>query len=434
MRTCLLIFGILILSSIVAGCISEEISEEEPDVNVTVGVSKLLKEMLKKLSEQDELSINVTHSEESDIEITPHPEITHTPYPEVTYYIPYFEKPSVEVTYYSPYPLAFYKVFYNQNQPDITVKVTNNGLETMTVKVTSEYQGYSEPAYTTVEVAPGETVTINQTIPLLDWMVEQIDTKTKFSLHYRVEYSYGDGWSVADEQTVMVDVYPMDTMVWGMWDSEGGWIPLHDYIAVFVTPKSYAVRELLSIAKEYVRDEYDGRYSLYGLYRELPGYQCEYCLSENDWRMHTALQVKAIYNALKYYYGVSYVSSTVSFGSGLDIVERVSLPDDSLYFSSANCIDGAVLFASALEAIGIHPYIVIVPGHAFVAWDIDGERGGMIDALETTMIAKYDFEDALRRGEEEINEYWYELTDSDEWNGVLVDIKECREAGILPLR
>lgn len=33
-----------------------------------------------------------------------------------------------------------------------------------------------------------------------------------------------------------------------------------------------------------------------------------------------------------------------------------------------------------------------------------------------------------------MNEYWYELTDSDEWNGVLVDIKECREARILPLR
>ncbi len=38
---------------------------------------------------------------------------------------------------------------------------------------------------------------------------------------------------------------------------------------------------------------------------------------------------------------------------GIGDSERISIPDESLASGSANCIDGAVLFASAIERLGM---------------------------------------------------------------------------------
>ncbi len=330
-------------------------------------------------------------------------------------------------TYYEPYPLAFYNAFYHQGLPDVSFEIKNPTDTPVTVKITSEYQGYSNPAITTETIMPGETKVINQTIPLIKEKIEQIKTKTKFSLHYKIEYEEDGQWKIWDEQTVMIDVYPMNTMVWAIYDDMGNPIDLQDYIAVFVTPKAEEIQELLAVAKEYAIDDF-GYYSDYGLYRSLPGYQYQGDDIE-EWRVYTALQVMAIYNALQDY-GMSYVNTPIAFGK--DAAQQVKLPKETLKTLSGNCIDGAVLFASAIEALGMHPYIVIIPGHAFVAWEVK-PGSNIIDALETTMIDSASFEDAWEQGNKELNENWDALTDDDPWNGVIIDIKACRDAGILPM-
>ncbi|ABR56579.1 hypothetical protein Maeo_1001 [Methanococcus aeolicus Nankai-3] len=319
--------------------------------------------------------------------------------------------------YYTPYPLAFYNVFYELGEPDITYNITNNGKNPIIIRLTSEYQGYSNKAITTEIIMPNETDEINQTIPLIKDRIKQIKTKTKFNLHYIIEYNDNGEWKTYDEQTEMIDIYPMDTMVWAIKDSEGNEVPIYEYVTVFITPKDDAIMELLGIAKEYHPE------------RSLAGYQ----YSGDDlegWREYTDLQVKAIYDALKYGYGVSYVNTPTAYGK--DTVQKVKLPKETLATSSGNCIDGAVLFASAIEALGMHPYIIVIPGHAFVAWDVDGS-GNYIEALETTMVGNYDFEDALNRGNKELLENWDALTDDDPWNGQLINVKEGRELGILPM-
>jgi hypothetical protein len=70
-----------------------------------------------------------------------------------------------------------------------------------------------------------------------------------------------------------------------------------------------------------------------------------------------------------------------------------------LKHGSANCIDGAVLFASLLESASLHAGIVLVPGHAFVAWE-KWRRSDEWDYLETTMIGTHDFAAANARGRE----------------------------------
>lgn len=331
------------------------------------------------------------------------------------------------VTYYEPYPLAFYNAFYELGVPCITFEIKNPMDAPVTVRLISEYQGYSNPAVTTVIVMPGEIVMINQSIPLIKEKIEGVRTKTKFSLRYRIEYEEDGEWKVREEQTIMIDVYPMNTMVWALRDDEGNLEPMDEFIAVFVTPQDPSIQYLLAATTEYAIDDF-GPYSDYGLYRSLPGYQYEGD-AEEEWAVYVALQIKAIYNALLDV-GMSYVSTPIAFGK--DVVQRVKLPKETLETLSGSCIDGAILFASAIEALGMHPYIVLLPDHAFVAWEVK-PGSNVIDALETTMVGNASFEEAWEYGNQMLEQHWDALQDDDPWNGVIVDIKALREIGIIPI-
>jgi hypothetical protein len=132
-------------------------------------------------------------------------------------------------------------------------------------------------------------------------------------------------------------------------------------------------------------------------------------------------QVKAIFDALKAQ-GISYSSTTISFPAGS---QKVRFPSDALNESAANCIDGTVLMASALEAIDIEPMIVLVPGHAFLGWRENSGSNAM-EFVETTMIGSSTFDEALQYASDEFNKY------SAAGTAKLVDIKKARALGLLP--
>jgi len=66
--------------------------------------------------------------------------------------------------------------------------------------------------------------------------------------------------------------------------------------------------------------------------------------------------------------GLRYQNLTAADG----MAQRCRLVHESLGSANANCIDGTVLLASFLEAIGIDSYLVMVPGHAFLMAGMDG--------------------------------------------------------------
>ena len=60
--------------------------------------------------------------------------------------------------------------------------------------------------------------------------------------------------------------------------------------------------------------------------------------------------------------------------------------EDSINAKQANCVDGSVLMASILQKIGIEPFLVMVPGHCFLAYlDGTGDDASIV-GLETTML------------------------------------------------
>jgi len=79
-------------------------------------------------------------------------------------------------------------------------------------------------------------------------------------------------------------------------------------------------------------------------------------------------QMAAVYAAISEQ-KITYCTVPASFGGA---GQRVRLSDTVLSTRMGNCLDMSLLYASCLEAIGLHPLLVLIEGHAFVgAWLID---------------------------------------------------------------
>ena len=187
------------------------------------------------------------------------------------------------------------------------------------------------------------------------------------------------------------------------------------YYAAWVTPHVEPVQALVRRAADRVPD------------RRIAGYQGR----RNP--ETTAAQVRALFETLKAE-GLSYVDSVIDFGAGPgQVTQRTRLPRESLRHKSANCIDGTVLMASLLEAASLQPAIVLVPGHAFVAWET-WEGTDEWDYLETTMIASHDFEAANQRARSLFERFSSEDLPTDDGPLLRVlKLNDLRSQGIWPM-
>lgn len=149
-------------------------------------------------------------------------------------------------------------------------------------------------------------------------------------------------------------------------------------------------------------------------------------------------QVAAVYMALKQM-GLTYVSVASDFFEG---AQNIKYPAESLATTSANCIDGSLVFASALEAIGMRPAIIMLPGHAIAAvlMDPNGDPCNLNHWLpiETTLVSKSTPAEAVKVA---IYEHLPKVTSifakgcpnmKTNQISTLFDIKTLREIGFLP--
>lgn len=320
--------------------------------------------------------------------------------------------------YVSTVPLAYYNTYLHRGDPMVSVDLDNAGSSPVELRVTSVYRDVSEPAVDQVTVPGGESRTVDQVPVVKPDAATAVTTTTSVSLAVTIERRGGDGWATVVEHAPPVEVYPLDTALLWQRTSDGSVEPLYEYLAAFVTPQAAAVQELLATAKRYHPD---------GV---LTGYQCGDC-GDDEWYRYTASQVAAIYHAAKEDYGISYLNLPTAFGRVRDFVQRVNTPRRSLALQSTNCLDGTLLFASALEALGIEPEIVVVPGHAFLVWN--ARPGGLKDALETTAIGDADFATANRLGRDEMHRFGSDLDDGNYDNGEAMPVSRARRDGVVPL-
>ncbi|MGD0110071.1 MAG: disulfide oxidoreductase, partial [Rhodopila sp.] len=127
------------------------------------------------------------------------------------------------------------------------------------------------------------------------------------------------------------------------WGGSGG-IP--DILAAFVEPNDPAIGKLLRLTSDQLRaaGKTDG----------LEGYQAT--SKARLWE-----QVEALWRAVASL-DIRYVNPPASF----EVVgQRIRPPREVLSEKLATCLDLAVLVASAIEAIGMRPVIVLIKDHAF---------------------------------------------------------------------
>ena len=204
--------------------------------------------------------------------------------------------------------------------------------------------------------------------------------------------------------TVPVHLRAVEDMFWG----KG--FKYAEFIASWVTPHDVRVSRILSAAKELMPG------------RRLPGYE--------EWKdgagqeHETRLEARAIYAALQKE-KLSYVKSSLTFGANTDISERVRTPQESITASSANCIDAAVLFASAFENLGMEPMIVLVPGHAYVGVKTS-ESSDKYLYIDVALTGRFPFEHAVSSAERGLARFQQsQITD--------IKISDARRSGIYPI-
>jgi hypothetical protein len=279
-------------------------------------------------------------------------------------------------------PTAIYHLLDAVDHPLIVCEVRNVARETKRVRVTSFIEGYSAQAIDTVEIAAGKEQTISQLPTLFPERLRSLNELTRAMLNVLIEDLDGNVEQHKSEPIWLLSrnsapLYVRDP-------ATGEWNNLTRYLGAFVTPNEPTIMEFLrKVAARHPQ-------------KQLHGYQ-----PDRD----VEAQVRAIFEALKADADVTYVNSTVNFNPEQSArTQRVRLPRQSLQERQANCIDGALLFASLLEAVSLNPALVIVPGHVLVGWETS-KGNNQWAYLETTKIGDGSFEDACTLGKQKATTY-----------------------------
>src|SRR5215475_5719707 len=127
---------------------------------------------------------------------------------------------------------------------------------------------------------------------------------------------------------------------------------------------------------------------------------------------------------------MSYVMDPYLFENGALHGQRTRLPAEVLASTNAQCLEGTLLYATLLEAIGIKPVVVTVPGHAFVGWlpspkDTVTSKAKLF-FLETTATHDRKFVDAVDIA---IGEF---LEHDKNKKANLIDVTKFRQLGVSP--
>ena len=280
----------------------------------------------------------------------------------------------------NPVPTAIYPLLDPETDPLLTVTVANVSLDSKPkrVCVRAWIEGLSAESVRTVEIKRGQTSPMLKLLPLLfPERALQITGIQRATLHLRVDDL--DGKPEAHDTFPLVLLARTSGFNAARDPRTGEAKDLTHYYGAWVTPHAATVQER---ARRAAALHPSGM--LAGYIR--PGAE------------RVREQVAALYRSLQEA-GIAYINSVTDYGAPAGaITQRARLPRESLTQKSANCVDGAVLFASMLEGASLSPALLLIPGHALVGWESDDAAGDW-QFLETTLLASAEFDAACKSGQ-----------------------------------
>ncbi|HZU66748.1 MAG TPA: hypothetical protein VFA09_05685 [Ktedonobacteraceae bacterium] len=256
---------------------------------------------------------------------------------------------------------AFYPSYVSSNVPLISVKYSSGS--PITLIISASILNFSQQETATVN-ASANSQTVSFIPPLLNSNVlRQLTNNMNTSLQVRVMDTHNTLYYVDDSPLLLHSRWLME------------WVAANRLkIAAWVTPDDPAVAQLVKKAISHLQAQPPPAPTT------MAGYDSAGTRAIKD-------QVDAIFDAMRLDYHIRYVQASVPYGGPGDTnvaLQDIHLPFEVLQQRSGMCVELTALLASAVEHIGLHAEIVVVPGHAFlgVAVKSDDSQFEYWDAVE----------------------------------------------------
>jgi len=315
-------------------------------------------------------------------------------------------------TYQDQVSLGTYHLFKNEPEAPggslFSLTLLNFSPGDRELKLELKIPGLTETITESAFLQAGERKRLDLTPPLrLDFDTRRVTEPRQVQLELRLSEPSASGSVVILERSLKVNLLPRNYLPLARRVAEDSERRTYENIAAWITPNTAAVEKLITAAKARAPRA------------TFAGEQAE-----------TLPQVKAIWDELQAR-GMSYVMDpNVLAGEGA--YQRIRLPDDVLETGNAQCLEGSILFATLLEAIGLRPLLVLVPGHAFVGWhpsEKDAVEGDAPFFLETTMVHDKPFDDAVKAAAKAFRE---DVTEASVKSGeaVVLDLVDLQRQGV----
>lgn len=298
-------------------------------------------------------------------------------------------------------------------------EISNNSsddLHTLKVEVNGEMIQHSE---TTLDIVPaGQTIRITdiQVMPDIDKLrelTESVETKFQISIH--------DNGNELFSKT-----YPLRLLAFDEWP---GISVAPEMLAAFVTPNAPEISKIKVNAAQYI-EKLTGSSAL-----------DEYQTQDPN---RVRAQVAGIFEALRSEQLI-YSAPPASYEKN---GQRVRLVDKVLSEKLGTCLDLSLLFASCLEACGLHPVLVLQQGHMYIGcWlvdkyyyqtvcdDISILSKSMADGISEMVLVEAT--DVAASGkvtfEEAVDHATHHIVAEENKFVLFCDIHRCRLEGIRPL-
>jgi hypothetical protein len=317
-------------------------------------------------------------------------------------------------------PLGIYPLFMKSlpiTGSVVTLRLSNTANKPISVRVEVTLAGVAEPIGKMVTVLGGRRETLRLSPPLrADFKPDTVHAEVKHDLAYKVSLEDGQ---VLYGETRSVAVLPPDELPLelGLHQIDDKLTP--ELAAAWITPAAKSVLTLLDAVK-----------------KRAPAGQ----LASKDGQ--TLPQVKAVWDELRER-GFAFVRDP-SMDSEARRCHPVRLPSEVIVARGGSALEGSLLFATLLEAIGLDALLVRIPGHVLVGWLPSKSDHAAADAmsvavpspagsaffLETTMVSDGPADAAVLRGDAELVDAVTKKTLED-GRGSFLRLSLLRKLGIL---
>lgn len=269
--------------------------------------------------------------------------------------------------------------------------------------------GFTDTATVTKNIGVNEDIVLAPNFNFNRYALAKTSTPVKSSYEFRVYNLANNRRTLFFSQSEPVTIQPVDVN-----GAEAANVQARDsWYSVWVTPNMDSVSAIHKQMERLLPENLVMAYYQYS--------------ADKDVASSSKRLVKALYNVLAQK-GIRYVNNPGISSNG----QKIKYPIQVLRHRQANCIEGVALFASVLESLGMHVYIVLIPDHAFLGWQSEDNENSYQEFLETTYTWNgATFEQALKSGYDQISEQM-KLGNFNNGRAKLISIDDAREYGIMP--